>query len=71
MWFDREELAKVLEKTAGKGHGAKTVSTAASRLAGKAELDYGRWSAMFHAGRDHASREATALRRAEMDAERR
>lgn len=47
VWFDGEELAKVLEKVAGKGHGAKTQSTAASHLPRAAEAAYGRWSAMF------------------------
>ncbi len=45
VWFDGEELAAVLEKIAGKGHGAKTVSTAGQRT-DKPGSD-GRWSAMF------------------------
>ncbi len=45
VWFDHEELAAVLEKVAGKGHGAKTVSTAGQRT-DKPGSD-GRWSAMF------------------------
>ena len=45
-WFDSEELAKVLEKAAGKGHGAKSPATPTSRLP-QPERDYGRWSAMF------------------------
>lgn len=45
VWFDREELAKVLEKVAGKGHGSKVVSKVTSRREG--DPDQGRWSAMF------------------------
>ena len=45
VWFDHAELAKVLEKVAGKGHGMKTVSTASQR-SDKPGSD-GSWSAMF------------------------
>lgn len=46
VWFDHLELAKVLEKAAGKGHGAKTPSTARSKMP-DGDKDYGRWSALF------------------------
>jgi Zn-finger nucleic acid-binding protein len=44
VWFDSLELAKVLEKAAGKGHGAKSPVSPGSRTP---DRDYGRWSAMF------------------------
>jgi len=45
IWFDAEELAKVFEKVAGKGHGGGV-----GRKIGERDLperDQGRWSAMF------------------------
>jgi Zn-finger nucleic acid-binding protein len=44
VWFDPEELAKVLEKVTGKGHGSKVVSKVSSRR--ESHPDKG-WSAMF------------------------
>lgn len=46
VWFDSEELAKVFEKIAGKGHGAKSPSAARSKMR-DGDKDQGRWSAMF------------------------
>ncbi len=43
VWFDHEELAKVLEKVAGKGHGSKVVATSPSRR----DRGPDHWSAMF------------------------
>ncbi len=44
IWFDGEELARVLEKVTGKGHGPGTAHKQTSR---GGERDQGRWSAMF------------------------
>jgi Zn-finger nucleic acid-binding protein len=44
LWFDNEELAKVFEKVAGKGHGSgEPHKTKSTRDGG----DQGRWSAVF------------------------
>jgi len=45
LWFDAEELAKVFEKVAGKGHGSGVGRKISER--GGPATDQGRWSAMF------------------------
>lgn len=44
VWFDREELAKVFEKVAGKGYGG---GIGRKGPANPSRVDDGRWSAMF------------------------
>lgn len=45
IWFDAEELAKVFEKVAGKGHGGGVGRKAPHGV--REPGDQGRWSAMF------------------------
>lgn len=45
IWFDAEELAKVFEKVAGKGHGGGVGRKATHSV--REPGDQGRWSAMF------------------------
>lgn len=45
IWFDADELAKVFEKVAGKGHGSGVAAKTKSHEPG--DGTQGRWSAMF------------------------
>jgi Zn-finger nucleic acid-binding protein len=46
IWFDGEELAKVFEKVAGKGHGSGVGRKSTGDARG-IDVSQGRWSAMF------------------------
>lgn len=47
VWFDREELAAVLEKVAGKGFGGGVGRTGGAARAGVLEGSQGGWTAVF------------------------
>jgi len=47
LWFDAEELAKVFEKVAGKGHGGGVGRTYSPGRGATVDENQGRWSAMF------------------------